>query len=135
MEYMIMPLKRYADFQGRSRRKEYWMFVLLQILVLVPVVFIAALLGGTGGETGNVLGGIGMVLVALVYLAVFMIPGLAVQVRRFHDQDKTGWLVLLGFIPYLGGLVLLVFMCLEGTKGSNRFGPDPKDPYGEDVFA
>lgn len=63
------------------------------------------------------------------------IPGLAVQVRRFHDQDKSGWFILLGFIPYIGGLILFVFMCLEGTRGPNRFGPDPKDPYSEDVFA
>jgi len=55
-----------------------------------------------------------------------LIPNLAVQVRRFHDQDKSGWFVLLGLIPYIGGLILLVFMLFEGTRGSNRFGEDPK---------
>ena len=58
-------------------------------------------------------------------LAVF-VPGLAVTVRRFHDQDKSGWLALLGLVPYVGGIVVLVFMCLEGTKGENRYGLDPK---------
>lgn len=135
MEYMIMPLKRYADFSGRSRRKEYWMFVLFQIILLVPLVFIAALLGGTSDDPTNPFGSVAMLIALAVYLLVFLIPGIAVQVRRFHDQDKSGWFILLGFIPYVGSLVLLVFMCLEGTRGPNRFGPDPKDPYSEDVFA
>lgn len=135
MEYMIMPLKRYADFQGRSRRKEYWMFVLFQLLLLVPVMLVLSLFSAPEAGEESMLGGILLIIFGLIYLGVFMIPGLAVQVRRFHDQDKSGWLVLLGLIPYVGSIVLLVFMCLEGTRGTNRFGPDPKDPYAEDVFA
>ena len=134
MEWMIMPLKRYADFSGRLRRKEYWMFVLFQILVMVPLIFLATALDGAPND-GDLAGSLSVLAFVVVYLLVFLIPGLAVQVRRFHDQDKSGWFVLLGFIPYLGGLILLVFMCLEGTRGPNRFGPDPKDPYAEDVFA
>lgn len=126
---MIMPLKRYADFQGRSRRKEYWMFILFQILLLVPLMLIAIALDSGGSEGGIVLVG----LIGLFVLG-FLVPTLAVQVRRFHDQDKSGWFVLLGVIPYIGGFIMLVFMCLEGTRGTNRFGPDPKDPYGEEVF-
>jgi uncharacterized membrane protein YhaH (DUF805 family) len=135
MEWMIMPLRRYADFSGRSRRKEYWMFVLFQILVLVPLMLVAIALDGTSGDASDPFSG-GLTLAVLgIYFLVFLIPGLAVQVRRFHDQDKSGWFILLGFIPYIGGLILLVFMCLPGTRGPNRFGPDPKDPYSEDVFA
>ena len=70
--------------------------------------------------TAGIIGG-------LVAIALF-IPSLAVQIRRFHDQDKSGWFVLLAFIPYVGGLIVLVFMCIEGTPGPNRFGSDPKDP-------
>jgi uncharacterized membrane protein YhaH (DUF805 family) len=62
----------------------------------------------------------------LIYAVGVIVPSLAVQVRRFHDQDKSGWFLLLNFIPYVGGLIVLVFMCIEGTKGENRFGPDPK---------
>lgn len=131
MEWMIMPLKRYADFQGRSRRKEYWMFVLFQVLLLVPVALIGAMLGGLDEDGGGSLLFLGLIG---IFLLAFLIPGLAVQVRRFHDQDKSGWFVLLGFIPYIGGIILIVFMCIEGTRGPNRFGPDPKDPYGEAVF-
>jgi len=68
---------------------------------------------------------VGIVLLILLYLALF-IPWLAVQVRRFHDQDMSGWFVLLQFIPYVGGLIMLVFMCIDGTPGPNRFGADPK---------
>ncbi len=135
MEYMIMPLKRYADFSGRSRRKEYWMFVLFQMLLLVPLLLVAISLGGSSEDPADPLSG-GLTLAVLgLYFLVFLIPGIAVQVRRFHDQDKSGWFILLGFIPYVGSIILLVFMCLEGTRGPNRFGPDPKDPYSEDVFA
>lgn len=132
MEWMLMPLKRYADFSGRSRRKEYWMFVLLQILVLFPLMAIGFVLGGLsdGGEGGSIL----FLLLVGAFGLVFFIPNLAVQVRRFHDQDKSGWFILLGLIPYLGGIILFIFMCLEGTRGHNRFGGDPKDPYGENVF-
>jgi uncharacterized membrane protein YhaH (DUF805 family) len=135
MEYMIMPLKRYADFSGRSRRKEYWMFVLFQILLLVPMMLLFIAFGGPGEDPSDPFGSIVLLGLLLVYALVFLIPGIAVQVRRFHDQDKSGWFILLGFIPYVGSLILFVFMCLEGTRGPNRFGPDPKDPYSEDVFA
>ncbi|MEO1046038.1 MAG: DUF805 domain-containing protein [Pseudomonadota bacterium] len=145
MEWMIMPLKRYADFQGRSRRKEYWMFFLLIMIAAIIVAIIENALGlGIGTSTyesdgynanysANYDGG------PLLWLFVLgiMIPSLAVQVRRFHDQDKSGWFVLLGFIPLVGGIIILVFMCLEGTRGPNRFGPDPKGAGGdvEEVFS
>ena len=120
MEWMTLPLKRYADFSGRSRRKEYWMFLLGVIIVAVIVGIIEGILGING-----MVGGVYGPLTLLLALAVF-IPALACQVRRFHDQDKSGWFVLLGFIPLLGGIIVLVFMLLEGTSGPNRFGPDPK---------
>lgn len=122
MEYMLMPIRRYADFKGRSRRKEYWMFVLLQMIVIGAFVLLTMLFGGAESDLGAIV----VILGALVFLGAFFLPSIAVQVRRFHDQDKSGWFILLGFIPYVGSLVLLVFMCLPGTQGDNRFGPDPK---------
>lgn len=125
MDWMLMPLKRYADFQGRSRRKEYWMFTLLNFIV--GTVLYALVFMGIDFETGQ-LGAFGMVAMGLLalYALAILVPAIAVQVRRFHDQDKSGWFVLLAFIPFVGGLILLVFMCLEGTRGPNRFGEDPK---------
>ena len=128
LEWALLPLKRYADFSGRSRRKEFWFFTLMVLIVTMVITFVS----GAGAlivdpmsavQAGSL--GIGLLLLLLVCLALF-IPSLAVQVRRFHDQDKSGWFVLLNLIPYLGGLIVLVFMCLEGTRGPNRYGADPK---------
>lgn len=128
MEWMVMPLKRYADFSGRSRRKEYWMFVLLQLIIIFGISIVGVVFGGFSPEMSGgmpVGGGLMLGLFSLYFLAI-IIPSIAVQVRRFHDQDKSGWFVLLNFIPYIGGLIVLVFMCLDGTRGKNRFGEDPK---------
>ncbi len=128
MEWMTLPLKRYADFSGRSRRKEYWMFFLFVIIVAVVIGIIEGILGLTG-MIGGVYGPL-----TLIFALGIIIPSIACQVRRFHDQDKSGWFVLLGFIPLIGGLAVLVFMCLEGTQGANRYGEDPKNPSNADVF-
>lgn len=125
MEYMFMPLRRYADFSGRSRRKEYWMFGLgLFILNIVLTMFLSLFVSSDPMDF-SLFSGVGLILFLLVGLALF-IPSLAVTVRRFHDQDKSGWFVLIGLIPYVGWLVVLVFMFIEGTAGTNRFGTDPK---------
>lgn len=131
MEWMLLPLKRYADFSGRSRRKEYWMFALGIFLVfglsaLLLVFSIDFRPNAVGNEPSGGLIAL-MVIFGLGYLAI-LIPSIAVQVRRFHDQDKSGWFVLLNFVPYVGGFIVFAFMCIEGTRGPNRFGPDPKNP-------
>ncbi len=126
MEWMLMPLQRYADFSGRSRRKEYWMFTLAQAivyLVLGVLIGIGAAMGD--GNSLGPIGYLGLGLMVLVALAL-VVPNIAVSVRRFHDQGKSGWFYLLGLIPYAGGLILLIFMCLPGTEGDNPYGPDPK---------
>ncbi len=127
MEWMLMPLKRYADFKGRSCRKEYWMFYLFTILSVIAAMLLFSLVGGFSGGGNGPSGFAGVVggLLLLVWLGLFFIPSLAVTVRRLHDQDKSGWFILLSFIPYVGGIILLVFMCLKGTAGPNRFGDDP----------
>jgi uncharacterized membrane protein YhaH (DUF805 family) len=134
MEYMLMPLRRYADFSGRSRRKEYWLFTLG--IIIVSVVLSLLLVGGMDFNNGGLgaMGGLSLGILIVFTLAI-LIPALAVQVRRFHDQDKSGWFVLLNFLPYVGGIIVLVMMCLEGTRGPNRFGPDPKGGASADVFA
>ena len=133
MEWMIMPLKRYADFSGRSRRKEYWMFSLGLFLATIAMFVVFALIGaaasgadGGGTATSIFAGTFGIILILAIFAII--VPSIAVQVRRFHDQDMSGWFVLLGFIPGVGGIITLVFMCIEGTAGPNRFGPDPKNP-------
>jgi uncharacterized membrane protein YhaH (DUF805 family) len=122
---MLMPLRRYADFSGRSRRKEYWMFTLLIILVEIVLFgwIMAAAFGSNGGMTAMV--AVPFAIVMILGLAI-VVPSLAVTVRRLHDIDKSGWHYFLAFIPIVGPIVLLVFLCMEGTPGPNRYGPDPK---------
>jgi uncharacterized membrane protein YhaH (DUF805 family) len=121
MEGVAMALRRSADFNGRSQRMEYWMFqlalFLLYLLIAVLAVPFVRLSGGDGWAAAYSLR-------ALVQI-VLLIPLVAIQVRRFHDQDRSGWFVLLNLIPFVGGLIVLLFMCLEGTRGANRFGPVP----------
>lgn len=123
IEYYKMALNRYADFSGRSRRSEYWYFVLGNVLI----VFALAIVGGgiaaaVGSEEAMM---IPAGLIGIFYLAV-LIPSLALIVRRFHDQGKSGWFALLMLIPYLGGLIVFVFMCLDSEPGANKWGPNPK---------
>lgn len=129
MNWMLMPYRRYFDFAGRSRRKEYWMFALLGLLVWV-VWFVGAnavmatSLNGTASVSGTA-----MLVTGLVGLwgLLSFIPAIAVAVRRLHDGNRSGWWLLIGLVPFVGGLVLLYFYLIEGTRGPNRFGPDPKE--------
>ena len=128
MGYMLLPFRRYADFSGRSRRMEYWLFVLFSAIVAFVLFGTLGIMAGAanarGQEPTGAFAGLSAVLY-LIYLAVFLIPTIAVAVRRLHDQDKSGWLVLLQLVP-IANIVLLVFMFLPGTVGPNQYGPDPK---------
>ena len=143
MEWMLMPLKRYAEFEGRSRRLEFWMFRLFFYIVMM-VLLVIMLAGIPWGEFENepgaptpemgVLFWLGLIGMILWYLAC-IVPSVAVCMRRFHDQDKSGWMWLIYFVPYVGWMVVVVFMFLEGTRGPNQYGEDPKDPGAQNVFA
>lgn len=119
MEWMLMPLRRYAEFSGRSRRKEYWMFVLGYVIVAVVLNIVEGILGLTGmvGPYGP--------LTALFMLAI-LVPSIAVGIRRLHDTNRSGWWLLLGLVPLIGAIVLIIFFVSDGTSGDNQYGPDPK---------
>jgi uncharacterized membrane protein YhaH (DUF805 family) len=142
--WMLMPYRRYVDFNGRSQRIEYWLFMLFYWIAII--LLFALIMAGlpwddmTPDEVAEPVPAMPgpLTWVGVVLMFVFMIgslvPSIAVTVRRFHDQDKTGWLYLLNFIPYVGPFVILVFMCIEGTRGPNSYGEDPKDPHHERIF-
>ena len=119
MHYYLEVLKKYAVFKGRARRKEYWMFVLFNILASILVTIIDMAFFGIS-ETA----GIG-ILTTLYSLAV-IIPYLAVTIRRLHDSGRSGWWFLLILIPLIGPLVVFVFTLLDSTPGENRWGDNPK---------
>ena len=153
MEWMILPFRRYFDFTGRSRRMEFWMFALLNVIVYVVLgILVFGIMGAGGGfgdnidpnnpmsMYGEIFSGVGLLFV--LWWLIVLIPGIAVGVRRLHDRDMSGWwylgFVVASFIPLVGivaGLAFLVLMVLPGTQGPNRFGPDPKDPGSAETFS
>ena len=127
MNYYLKVLKNYANFSGRARRKEYWMFFLFTIIFAVVASVIDNVLGTTfhmdmGMGPQNLPYG----YVYLLYALATFLPGLAVSVRRLHDVGKSGWFFLIALIPLVGGIWLLVLFCTEGTPGPNQYGEDPK---------
>ena len=122
MSWYLEALKKYAVFSGRARRKEYWMFILINIVIAIVLIAIDYLIGTFDPQTGA------GVLQGLYSLAV-LIPSLAVTVRRLHDTGRTGWWILIGLIPVIGGIVLLIFMVLDSEPGVNEYGPNPKAGY------
>ena len=113
MHWYLDVLKKYAEFDGRARRQEYWMFQLFNIIVTVAIMFIDIFVG-TGG------------ILYLAYSLGVLLPSIGVSIRRLHDTDRTGWWILVALIPLIGGIWLLVLMVLDGTRGSNQYGADPK---------
>jgi len=119
MEWYLKVLRQYSDFNGRARRKEYWMFALVNLGVTLA-------LGLVLGGIATLLNAPWIIFLIYIYSLAIMIPQLAVGVRRLHDQGKSGWMLLVGLIPLIGGIWLIIMMATEGDRGSNEYGPDPK---------
>ena len=124
---MFEALRHYAQFSGRARRAEYWMFALFNWLMSWGFYILLVMMGATGERTETLPpAAVGLALAYGLFIMAMLIPSLAVAVRRLHDTGRSGWWLLVGLIPGLGALVLFIFFILEGTRGPNRFGPDPK---------
>jgi len=108
--------RQYVGFRGRAPRSEYWFFVLFYFIAVLVMALGDSLLFGSENQMAP--------LVSLLTLGL-LLPSLAVAIRRLHDIDRTGWWVLLWFVPIVGIIVLLVFFVQRGTTGTNRFGADP----------
>ncbi len=121
MHWYIDVLKKYMVFSGRARRAEFWYFFLFSAIISIFLAVIDEFMGWNFEMDGDEIG----FLSTLYYIAV-LLPYLAVIIRRLHDTDRSGWWVLIAFIPIVGVIVLLVFLILAGKHGDNRFGPDPK---------
>lgn len=113
MKWFLQAFKQYADFKGRARRKEYWMFILFNTILVFTLSFLEEVLSLTG-------------TIVVIYTLAIMVPSTAVTARRLHDIGKSGWWQLISYIPLIGGIILLVWLCTDSEKGNNRFGPNPK---------
>lgn len=123
MKWYVKVLKQYTDFEGRARRKEYWMFTLVNFLIMMALQ--ALLFMGAGMNPESTLGLLLSGILGLYALGVF-IPSLAVTVRRLHDTNRSGWWVLISFVPIIGAIVLLVFLVQDSQPGTNQYGENPK---------
>lgn len=118
MYWYIEVLKKYAVFSGRASRREYWWFMLFTTLVNIILMVVDAQMGSFNDAVGmGMLGGL--------YTLLVLLPSIGVQVRRLHDIDRSGWWLLMYLVPLVGFIVVLVFACMKGTPGSNRFGLNP----------
>jgi len=119
MNWYIDVLKKYAVFEGRARRKEYWFFVLFSLLISIGLSLIDGATGTISAESGiGLLGGL--------YALAVLVPSLAVAVRRLHDTDRTGWWLLIGLIPLIGIIVLIFFLASDSQPDTNQYGENPK---------
>jgi uncharacterized membrane protein YhaH (DUF805 family) len=116
MNWYLAVLQKYADFTGRARRSEYWMFVLFNLIISVALVAVETVVNGTN-------------YVQSLYSLAVLVPSLAVGARRLHDTGRSGWWLLLGLIPCVGAIVLIIFMVQDSTPGPNQFGPNPKETW------
>jgi len=122
MQWYLKCLKQYVDFNGRARRKEYWMFVLFNIIFIAVATIL-----------DNVLGLAFYPLpcgpLYLIYMISVLAPSLAVVVRRLHDVGKSGWFILISIIPIIGWIWMLYLMISDGEEGANEYGDNPKEIY------
>jgi uncharacterized membrane protein YhaH (DUF805 family) len=120
MEYALQALRKYAVFSGRSRRKEYWFFILFSILGSIVAGIVDGVLGTVDEATGIGIAG-------CLFMLALLVPSIAVGVRRLHDIGKSGWWLLIGLIPLVGAIVLIVFAVQDSQPGTNQYGPNPKE--------
>lgn len=111
MEYFLSALKKYADFSGRARRKEYWMFILFYFIIYITLAIVDSL--------------IGTMFLALIFVLAMLVPSISIAARRLHDTGRTGWWQLIGLIPLIGAIVLIVFL-VQDSHEENQYGPNPK---------
>lgn len=119
MNWYIEVLKKYAVFNGRARRKEYWYYYLFYMLIYIVLIIIDIVTGTFSAEAG-------MGLLIGIYTIAVLIPSIAVGVRRLHDTNRSGWWLLIGLIPIIGAIVLIVFLASDSKPEENQYGPNPK---------
>jgi uncharacterized membrane protein YhaH (DUF805 family) len=119
MNWYLEVLKKYAVFEGRARRKEYWYFQLFNFLISLALGFVDMFTGFFDPETG-------LGFFSGIYALGVMIPGIAVSIRRLHDTGRSGWWLLINLVPLLGSIVFIYFTVLDSIPGSNEYGPSPK---------
>ncbi|KMK97235.1 DUF805 domain-containing protein [Rossellomorea marisflavi] len=123
MSWFLKGLKQYADFRGRARRQEYWMFTLFSF-ILGAILYSLLFIGIAMDSMGMIVFGL---ILFIIYVLALFVPTLAVTVRRLHDTGRSGVWYFINFVPFAGGIILLVFCCLDSENGNNQWGTNPKN--------
>ena len=129
--------RKYATFSGRASRSEYWWWALFTFIVSVVLVVPAYVLGITTSSDGGRTPGaaaIPLIILMIIFYLAIIVPNIALTVRRLHDAGYSGWLVLLGLVPYLGGLILLIFAVLPSSPAGVKYDPVPATPHGDNPY-
>ncbi len=119
MEWYISVIKKYVVFEGRARRKEYWMFFLFNLIFSIAASILDTFFHTMSGQ--------GMGLISSLYSLFVLLPSIAVAVRRLHDIGKSGWYVLIGLIPIIGWIWAIILLATDSDPGANKYGPNPKE--------
>jgi uncharacterized membrane protein YhaH (DUF805 family) len=122
MNWYLDVLKKYAVFSGRATRKEYWCFFLINTLVSIVLIVADIVIGSFNAA-------VGIGLLSGIYTLAVLIPGVAVTLRRLHDTDRSGWWILIAVIPFVGAIVLLVFLVQDSKSSENQYGSNPKGAF------
>ncbi|MBV6685140.1 DUF805 domain-containing protein [Rossellomorea marisflavi] len=123
MSWFLKGMKQYADFSGRARRQEFWMYMLFYSIFGI-ILYGVAVIGMAMQSEGIILLGMG---IYILYALALLLPTLAITVRRLHDTGRSGFWYFIGFVPLVGGIILLVFCCLDSENGNNQWGSNPKN--------
>jgi uncharacterized membrane protein YhaH (DUF805 family) len=119
MNWYLTVLKKYAVFNGRARRKEYWYFILFSIIVSVILSILDAILLSMGAPG----------VTSVLYSLAVILPSLGVMIRRLHDTGRSGWWVLINIIPIIGFIIFLVFAVQDSQPEANQYGENPKEDF------
>lgn len=122
--FKLTMTRNFANFSGRATRREYWMFRLASLLFLLSIYILGIFLIFLIDPSMSII----MMGLSLLYSLALIIPGLGLYVRRLHDTGRSGWMILLGLIPFIGGWILLIFSLLDSQRGTNAYGPSLKYP-------
>ena len=139
MHYYFDVLKRYWDFDGRTARKEFWMFILISMIITIILAIVDGVIGAqivlyqwapiagdsAAGIEPTSIRPIEIGILQNIYVLAVFLPSLGVAIRRLHDTGRSGWWWLMNFVCCIGWIVLIVFYVLPGTEGDNKYGPDP----------
>lgn len=131
MRWYLTVLRKYAVFEGRARRKEYWYFTLFNFLIMVVLQILKVIATESGDNAGATL----FEVLYILYILGVIVPSLTLSVRRLHDTGHSGWWCFIAFLPIIGSIVLLVWFVSDSNPQANPYGPNPKTGSGGPAFA